>query len=170
MNFRTFFKEEYAAVIYETSIKIVNFFLFFSKYVNISFFYDKGIKIINFFLFFSKYNYISYLLLFVLLKFLNLSFDICINFLFLIICFCTKTVPVNLIKIIIYFFKKFTCQFEKNYINLSLEISHKIMNNIFFYIYNFFYKFFKVFKSIVFFFHSYSNEKIKTNQIMKYLN
>ena len=44
------------------------------------------------------------------------------------------------------------------------------MNNIFFYIYNFFYKFFKVFKSIVFFFHSYSNEKIITNQIMKYLN
>ena len=62
MNFRTFFKEEYAAVLYETSIKIANFFLFFSKYINISFFYDKGIKIINFFLFFSKYNYISYLL------------------------------------------------------------------------------------------------------------
>ena len=117
--------------------------------------YNSGIKIINFFLSFSKSNFISYFFLFFLLKFANLCFDVTINFFVWLVCICVKTVPSNLIKIFLFLYHKYFFKFFfflKYFFILFYKSLNKILNNMFTYIYNLFNKVISFLKALLYFF------------------
>jgi hypothetical protein len=117
--------------------------------------YNSGIKIINFFLSFSKNNFFSYFFLFFVLKFANLSIDVTINFLVWSVCICVKTVPSNLIKIFLFLYHKYFFNFFLNikyFLILFYKSLYKILYNMFTYLYNLFDKVISFLKTFFYFF------------------